>query len=262
MLASGPYDPRTIVAARQAFLSDGRELAGVRLPVQRSWQRSRLHGVSTERPEVPFRALDDEPDLLRLAAEPVTEHYGTILLDTNATIVLADRFAQIVARRTGSRQLARVLDSSSIDTGFVYSEEFAGTNGLGTALTEEGPVAVRGAEHYAEALHPLTCVGTPIRHPVTRHLVGVVNIACPNHEVNATLLPMAIAIGREIAHRLSDRTYACSRSAWWSPTCGRRSTCTRRRWVWARGSGSTSRPTTCGTSPTAASRPSTASRSR
>lgn len=212
MLASEPYDPRMLVAARRAFLSDGRELAGVRLPVRRSWRRSRLHGVSTERPEVPYRALDDEPDRLRLAADPVMEHYGTILLDTNATIVLADRFAQIVARRTGSRQLARVLDSSSIDTGFLYSEEFVGTNGLGTAIAEEGPVAVRGVEHYAEVLHPLTCVGTPIRHPVTRHLVGVVNIACPNDEVNATLLPMAVAIGREIAHRLSDRTYERERA--------------------------------------------------
>jgi transcriptional regulator of acetoin/glycerol metabolism len=212
VLASESYDPRTIVAARNAFLSEGREPAGVRLPVRRSWRRSRLYEVSTGRPEAPYHALHDEPDRLRLAAEPVMEHYGTILLDTNATIVLADRFAQIVSRRTGSRQLARVLDSSSIGTGFLYSEEFVGTNGLGTALTEEGPVTIRGVEHYAEALHPLTCVGTPIRHPVTRHLVGVVNIACPNEEVNATLLPMAIAIGREIGHRLSDRTYERERA--------------------------------------------------
>jgi transcriptional regulator of acetoin/glycerol metabolism len=207
VLALEPYEPDRIVAARRAFLSTGRELMSVRPPVRRSWRRSRLHGASSEWPDVPYRPLEDEPDRLRQAAVPVMEHYGAILLDTNATIVLADRFAQIVARRTGSRELARVLDSASIGTGFLYSEEFAGTNGLGTALVEKGPVVVRGAEHYADALHPLTCVGTTIRHPVTNHIVGVVNIACPNDEANATLLPMAVAIGREIGQRLSDHTY-------------------------------------------------------
>lgn len=212
MVLAGPYDAAEIRRARADFLEGDRGATGVRSDVRLSWTRSRMAGVSPDTPQVPFSGLRDDANRLRLAAQPILDRFAASLTDTRTSIVLADRRGLIVGRWTGTRQLARKLEAASIAEGFTYTEDAAGTNSIGTALEEHRPVVIRGPEHYAEALHPLTCVGVPVRHPVTRHLTGVVNIACPNIEVNHLLLPVGLEIGREIEQRLGDQTYERERA--------------------------------------------------
>lgn len=212
MVLGGPFDDAGIRRAWADFLEGDRSAEGVRAEVRLSWQRSRMAGVSPSAPDVPFSGRPDEANRLYQAAQPILDRFAVNLEDTRTCIVLADRRGLIVGRWTGSRQLTRKLESASIAAGFTYTEDVAGTNSIGTALEELRPVAIRGSEHYAEALHPLTCVGAPIRHPVTRHLAGVVNIACPNAEVNHLLLPVVLELGRDIEQRLNDKTYERERA--------------------------------------------------
>ena len=68
------------------------------------------------------------------------------------------------------------------------------------------PVKVYGPEHYAQALHGLTCAAAPLRNPLSRHIEGVVNLACPNAEVNALLLPAVIDLARQIGREMRARS--------------------------------------------------------
>jgi transcriptional regulator of acetoin/glycerol metabolism len=59
------------------------------------------------------------------------------------------------------------LTASSWRRGSSYAEEFAGTNGIGTALESGQAAHVSGHEHYAGQLVDLACTAVPIRHPVS-----------------------------------------------------------------------------------------------
>ena len=75
--------------------------------------------------------------------------------------------------RTG--RLAQ-LDRALLAPGFNYAERFVGTNGIGTALEGRAAAVVRGAEHFNEQLQVFACVGVPVRDPVTRRQLGVLDI--------------------------------------------------------------------------------------
>lgn len=213
MLVSDRYDEAMTRRARAAFLAGRESVGGINPRLERSWRRSRLGGACPEVPaNVPFVPIGEEPPRLLIAAEAVVDRYAASLRDTATSIVLADRRARIVGRWTGSRDMTSVLEDAHIAAGFTFTEEAVGTNGLGTALQERTPVVIRGAEHFAEMLHPLTCVGSPILHPVSRHVAGVINIACPTEQANELLLPMVRAIGQEVEHRLYEGTYERERA--------------------------------------------------
>jgi transcriptional regulator of acetoin/glycerol metabolism len=195
-------------AARASFFSDGAPGDAIRRDILLSWRRSRVSGVPSALPTVPYEPTETLDSRLYLAAEPVIERFASLLTDTSNAIVLADRRARIVGRWTGTRAIMRRLDHVSIEPGSVYSEEVVGTNGLGTALETRRVVEVRGPEHYADELCELTCVGTPVRNPISRRIEGAINIACRNRDVNSLLLPMVQEIGRGIEEQLYDQSSA------------------------------------------------------
>ena len=143
---------------------------------------------SPRRRRFPYRPAEAQSRLMS-AAEPVLNRFAMSLPGTDVCIVLADRGARIVGRWVGDRSLERRLTASSIDRGFVLDEEVAGTNGIGTVLEEMRPIEVVGPEHYVSALQTLTCVGVPIRHPLSGRLEGVLDLACPTADANSLLLP-------------------------------------------------------------------------
>ena len=99
-------------------------------------------------------------------------------------------------------KLARV----SIEEGYVLAEDLAGTNGVGTALEELAPVTIVGAEHYTEPLQRLVCAGVPIRHPLTRRIEGVLDLACPTADANGLLMPATLDLGAQIEREMSMRS--------------------------------------------------------
>ena len=125
---------------------------------------------------------------------------------------LVRRGFRIVGRWVGDRSLERRLTASSIDRGFVVDEEVAGTNGIGTVIEEMRPIEVVGPEHYVAALQTLTCVGVPIRHPLSGRLEGVLDLACPTVDANSLLLPTVIDLGAQIERELFERVSDSERS--------------------------------------------------
>ena len=83
------------------------------------------------------------------------------------SVILTGARGVVLRRLTADHDLERHLDSIQLAPGFSYAEEFAGTNGIGTALESGQAAHVSGHEHYAGQLADLACAAVPIRHPVS-----------------------------------------------------------------------------------------------
>ncbi len=197
--------------AWENFLASGHDPLDVRPSIAASWRRSKLSGVAPDDAPFPYRPGGTTSRLVS-AAEPVLNRFAMSLPGTDVCIVLADRGARIVGRWVGDTGLERRLTASSIDFGFVVDEEVAGTNGIGTVIEEMRPIEVVGPEHYVAALQTLTCVGVPIRHPLSGRLEGVLDLACPTADANSLLLATVIDLGAQIERELFERVSDSERS--------------------------------------------------
>lgn len=194
--------------ARRA-LHDGQDLPPeLRDTIRYSWMRSHLAAAPVDRITVPYVAVD-ATERLFLAAEPILDRFAQQLVGTPVSLVLADRSARVIGRWAGDHSALRRLSRVSVEEGFVLAEDLAGTNGVGTALEALAPVTIYGEEHYAETLQRLVCVGVPVRHPLTRRIEGVLDLACPTRDANALLMPTALDLCAQIERELS--THASER---------------------------------------------------
>lgn len=157
---------------------------GVRQAIAASWLRSQMLGVERELPveAIPGEPLFDADERLRRAVEPVLDELAFKLAGTNSAILLADHRAVVLDRRATTRTLLAEMDRLNIVPGRACREGCVGTNAVGTALEERKLVRVAGPEHYAEAFKHLSCYGAPLVHPLTRRLVGVLDLTVPPSE--------------------------------------------------------------------------------
>lgn len=200
---------RTVYQAREQFLSQG-EVAenlqvAVRPEILRSWQRSKRSGARFDLPALPY-TLDEAPDTpLTIATDPVISRLAEQLSDMCAGVLLSDRSSRIVRRWAPDFRFLQRLDQTASAVGFSGSEEFIGTNGIGTATEERQPRIVVGPEHFADVLTEFTCVGVPIRHPVTRRFEGVITLSARADASSPLLLPFFTGIAREIEQQLLEQ---------------------------------------------------------
>lgn len=202
-LAAGPSGARVVDRGRDRFFAGG-AVDGVRAEILASWRRSRLLGAdpSPSRWQLPYEPHFDEESPLLRAAGPVLDRLAAQVAGEDVALILSDRRGRIVARRVGEGSLLRQLDDVEAVEGFIYSEDSAGTNGLGTAVETGRPIEVVGSEHYADRLAELTCVGVPLIHPMTRRLAGVVDITCYAKRTNRLLRPLVAQAARDVMQRL------------------------------------------------------------
>ncbi len=136
--------------------------SGVGRPIiLESWERSRLAGVEACPEDVRFRRvsdadlarrLRDRAELIRLA-EPHLEWLHWWLADIPHVVYLVDQDA-IVLTSLGTDDAT--MRAQGLLPGYDWSERVMGTNGPGTALAVDQPVAVIGSEHYALPWHGVT----------------------------------------------------------------------------------------------------------
>ena len=180
---------------------DGRP-ASFRDEIVSSWRRCKLVGVAHAGEDVPYQPNFERPDRLLRAAGPVIDRLAAQLLGSPVSILLADSDAQIIDRRPGSPKLAQALDRAMVAPGFHYAEEYTGTNGVGSALEERRPFVVSGPEHFRDNLQQFTCIGSPLRHPITGSTEGVLDVTCRVDDSQELLKPLVLAAVREIESRI------------------------------------------------------------
>ena len=196
--------------ARRGLLEHGEVPDGlVNGTLSRSWLRSQMAGLSpTDPPVAPpvssgselRRALACEFDLLA-HARPVMEFVFEQMKDSGSMVVLADAQG-LLLHSLGDAEFLQRAERVSLQPGALWREEHRGTNAIGTALVEQQPIVIQGAEHYLDRNSFLTCAAAPVMAPDGR-LRGVLDISGDQRGHH----PHTFALVRSAARMIEDRLF-------------------------------------------------------
>lgn len=197
---------RRTMAAWERFVSGDDDVQGVSSSVLMSWYRCRdIYKVDPLLVSAPRAAGRGSPAILynRLLHNSVFAQLGGIaaaIVDRsgNCLTTVTDGDGRILAS-WGDGATMRKAGDSSLAPFFAWSESAVGTNGMGTALRQRGPMSVRGPEHWCEALHGWDCMGVAIYDSVTQDPVAALNIS--SWECEVPVHPSALTGQTEIVRR-------------------------------------------------------------
>lgn len=164
-----PASSETLRSARRRFFETGQAPSGlVPETIAASWRRCRAFGLAADarlRAEPPerhaLRALRQPYEALCRLCRPEME---ALYADAEATgsVVILTAPDGLVLEAMGHADFLDRAARVALQPGVTWSEDHTGTNAIGTALYERGPVAVHGAEHYFGAHRVLACAASPI----------------------------------------------------------------------------------------------------
>ncbi|WP_238556356.1 GAF domain-containing protein [Dietzia sp. UCD-THP] len=184
-------------------------------PVDLSWRRSASCGLTPKsaRPGAPD-PLASRSHRLAEAARPVMDDLDDVLKDTGAMLLLADREGRGIRSVRDSTRIARMLLKRGVDDGATLTEDAVGNNGIGTALETRAGVFIHGEQHFAESLRDFACYGHPIIDPLTRRLVGAVDLTGMSADASRMFDPFVRKIVADIEARYVDTARADDRELW------------------------------------------------
>jgi hypothetical protein len=155
--------------------------AGVRDLVADSWLRSMAAGINVDASEPPI-TLDQGLLNDYRAEHPLSRIFpllydvlGKAAEDCDSVMAVADEHGQLLWV-CGRPAVLRRAEAISFVEGAQWDEEHAGTNAPGTALRLDAPVTIKAAEHFVRPVQRWSCAAAPIHDPVTRRILGVVDV--------------------------------------------------------------------------------------
>jgi transcriptional regulator of acetoin/glycerol metabolism len=169
--------------------------------VLQSWERCVRYGLKpaqvaprpTRDTETDARLIDVTTDALQSRTDAI-ERSGVCLSLTDATGV-------VLRQWVGNKAIMSRFELLGILPGFEVAETIVG-NSSGSALITRGPVMVRGPEHFAPQFASLTSAGNVITHPVTRRVVGSLNLTCQLADTSPMALSWVCEMVADIERRL------------------------------------------------------------
>ena len=203
-----PY--REIARAWEAFHQDGVASSIVRPAVLASWQRSREHAITADRPAAP---LVSEAELHRrrqrntrliAAARPAMDEARHLLSDARSMVILADPGGTILETE-GDVRAVDTGQEVKLQRGGLWCEAEIGTNAIGTALASGRPVQIHASEHFCAPVQRWTCAAAPVRHPLDGEVIGAVDISGSTDTFNPQNLAHAVALAHQIEAVLGRR---------------------------------------------------------
>lgn len=201
--------------ARQLFFDQGALPEGLVDPlIIRSWERCRRLGLTgtTMMPETDVLSapsLKNEQErshFLLSQGRPILEHIYDQIRESGSMVILANANG-LLLETVGDPDFVDRADRVALSAGASWDETLRGTNAIGTALSEEMPVAVLGGEHFLEYNGFLTCCASPIVGPDGR-LIGVLDISGDYRSQQRHTLGLVRLSALIIEKRLFESTHA------------------------------------------------------
>ncbi|MGO4386970.1 sigma-54-dependent Fis family transcriptional regulator [Microvirga sp. 2YAF29] len=202
-----------ILYARQSFFSNGQVPGGlVPQSILRSWKRCAALGLEGRTNSLPepltayeFAASAEKAEAFRRLCRPEVEALYADAEATDSIVILTDPQG-LVLDTIGSVDFAQRAAQVALRPGVPWSERIVGTNAIGTALAERGPIEVRGAEHYLECNRILSCSASPIFGP-HGEVLGVLDLSGPADVHHAHALGLVRLAAEQIEHRLFEKDF-------------------------------------------------------
>ncbi|RTL35429.1 MAG: sigma-54-dependent Fis family transcriptional regulator [Burkholderiales bacterium] len=204
-----PTAPTPLRTARRQWLEQGQVETGlIPDPLRASWARCREFGLEPlGRPQgAPHasaaqlaRALEHRHSLVA-HAKPVMAFLNEQVQGSDSLVLLADAQG-LLLHSTGDAHFADRAARVALRPGALWSEQWRGTNAIGTALADGRPTVVHGGEHYLERNGFLTCAAAPIADPGGA-LLGVLDISGDRRGYHRHTLALVRSGARMVEHQL------------------------------------------------------------
>ncbi|MGW4215051.1 GAF domain-containing protein [Lentzea sp. NPDC004789] len=195
------------------MLSGTRTADSPRSVISASWQRSLAANVDPDLHTAPtVFGADELPDLReRHPLHPTLPLLRETLLgfaqEAEHIMIVADAQGHILWCE-GDHRTRTSAEHVGLAEGTRWSEDAAGTNGMGTALATNSPVTVHSAEHLVRTYHHWTCAASPIRDPDTGTTIGVVDLSGPIETVHPSMVALVSASARLAESEMLARMHA------------------------------------------------------
>ncbi|WP_123809306.1 sigma-54-dependent Fis family transcriptional regulator [Kyrpidia tusciae] len=165
------------------FLRDPRAAgnSSIRSVVLESWSRCVQSGVDPRRKATDISLKEDQiKDILQYSqlyelSFPILQDLSLQVKETGYLVTLCDPKGHILFL-DGDRQVLKKAERMNFVVGADWSEQSIGTNAIGTCLEVGQPVQIFAAEHFCVGVQDWTCSSAPIRDPISRDIIGVVDV--------------------------------------------------------------------------------------
>lgn len=165
-----------------------------------SWRRCWDAGLDPDAP-ITLRRIDLPELLQRQAANRALLTVAPELIDRFSAAMAALKHVIYMTDADGivlySRGTDFLMQSYGLRPGFDWSEAAMGTNGAGTALASNSPVAVIGPDHWMSPFRGASCLGAPIR-TASGSPVAAVDLSTSAEECDPAHLEEVIALAAAI----------------------------------------------------------------
>jgi PAS domain S-box-containing protein len=199
-----------LLALRELKSESGPELAGgLRQPIVESWKRSLDTGLDPIDLLAPLEADPVEMQErwaehpLGALAHVLLAQLGDIARESQSLIVVSDA-SGLLLHIEGPDSLKTQAAEMNFVEGAQYSETAAGTNGIGTVLAADHALQVFASEHFNQRHHGWACSGAPVHDPVSRRVLGVVDLSSPWQRDDPLSLGFATAAAQALEQCLAD----------------------------------------------------------
>ncbi|UZF48229.1 sigma-54-dependent Fis family transcriptional regulator [Rhodococcus rhodochrous] len=198
---------RTVLQARESVFASPSALAdvtGVRPQILKSWRRSLSYGLDPDRCVPKPSPSPESSALLRRFAGLVIEAKGSAMAQSNCSVAITDPDGRLLNRWVTDGGFAATLDRKLIVPDFSVAEGVTGTGSSSIVLETGQPAAVAGPEHFNGDWIGFTCAGAPIRHPITRRLIGSLNLTVRHSDTSPVLLSWVTDMAADIERAMLD----------------------------------------------------------
>lgn len=179
----------------------------VRKDVLDSWKRCQNKGVNPRqlqtKPALSNYQLNNllEESELYHVAKPIIDDLFQKMDGTGYLITLNDEKGRMIYLK-GESHIKRLAEKMNFFPGMDWSEHAAGTNAIGTSIITKSPIQILSAEHFCQGCHPWTCSSAPIFHPLTKKVIGAIDITGPWYNAQPHTLGFAVSIAQIIEKQL------------------------------------------------------------
>jgi len=147
------------------------------------------------------RKLLKENEGLINAAAPIVESLFDFLKGSGFFIILTDCSGRILEIEGDTVALDEAARQNLIP-GALMDERSIGTNSVGIAISENGPIQVTATEHFLSEFHQWTCSACPV-HDTTGQIAGVLNLTGKSELVHPHTLGLVVAAASAIEYRIN-----------------------------------------------------------
>ncbi|WP_404331935.1 sigma-54-dependent Fis family transcriptional regulator [Mesobacillus maritimus] len=189
------------------------EITEVREVILQSWNRSKEYEDLNPMIQGSVKNISDEELKIRKENEvfqliqPVLKQAGQELSNENHVLLYCDRDGTILESSGDSRVARNIGSSVNANNGAQWSERWAGTNAIGTSMILKQPVQIFSSEHFAYNCHEWACSSAPILDPLTKELLGIINLSTTSDSFHSLTMMKTIGLANQIERILFHNYY-------------------------------------------------------